>query len=109
MRELDDLTEATIDAAIHIHRDLGPGLLESVSEAVLARALEKRGVNVERQAPHRERSPSLRVSAPPREPLGVNPARLQADAGVGFGESLDRAREDNRPQHRLPEGSTEQH
>jgi hypothetical protein len=43
MRELDDITEAIIDAAIQIHRDLGPGLLESVYEAVLAQALEKRG------------------------------------------------------------------
>lgn len=43
MREIDDITEAIIDAAIQIHRDLGPGLLESFYEAVLARALEKRG------------------------------------------------------------------
>jgi iron complex transport system substrate-binding protein len=43
MRELDDITGAIVDAAIQIHRDLGPGLLESVYEAVLARALEKRG------------------------------------------------------------------
>ena len=49
MRDLDDITETIIDAAIQIHRDLGPGLLESVYEAVLARALEKRGFHVERQ------------------------------------------------------------
>ena len=49
MRELDDITEAIIEAAIHIHRDLGPGLLESVYEAVLFRALEKRGLQVDRQ------------------------------------------------------------
>jgi len=49
MRDLDDITEAIIDASIQIHRDLGPGLLESVYEAVLARALEKRGLHVERQ------------------------------------------------------------
>jgi hypothetical protein len=40
MRELDDITGAIVDASLHIHRDLGPGLLESVYEAVLARALE---------------------------------------------------------------------
>jgi hypothetical protein len=34
MRELDDITGALIGAAIRIHRDLGPGLLESVFEAV---------------------------------------------------------------------------
>ncbi len=49
MRELDDITEAIIDAAIKIHRDLGPGRLESVYEAVLARALERRGLHVQRQ------------------------------------------------------------
>ena len=53
MRELDDITGAIIDAAIQIHRDLGPGLLESVYEAVLCRALEKRGFSVERQVPIR--------------------------------------------------------
>ena len=35
MRELDDITGAIVDAALRIHRDLGPGLLESVYEAVL--------------------------------------------------------------------------
>ena len=53
MRELDDITDAIIEQAIRIHRDLGPGLLESVYEAVLARALEKRGFHVERQVPIR--------------------------------------------------------
>src|SRR5215467_8159729 len=48
MRNLDDITEGIIDVAIHIHRDLGPGLLESVYDAVLARALDKRGFHVER-------------------------------------------------------------
>lgn len=46
---LDDMTGAIVDAALKIHIDLGPGLLESVYEAVLARALENRGFHVERQ------------------------------------------------------------
>ena len=49
MKELDDITGAVVDAAIKMHRELGPGLLESVYEVVLARALEKRGFRVERQ------------------------------------------------------------
>lgn len=49
MKELDDITGAIVDAALKIHMELGPGLLESVYEAVLARALEKRGFRVERQ------------------------------------------------------------
>ena len=43
MRALDDLTEAIIDAAIQIHRDLGPGLLESVYEVILAHQLRQLG------------------------------------------------------------------
>jgi GxxExxY protein len=49
MRALDDITGAIVDAAIKIHRELGPGLLETVYEVVLARALERRGFRVERQ------------------------------------------------------------
>ena len=49
MKELDDITGAIVDASVKIHMELGPGLLESVYEVVLARALEKRGFLVERQ------------------------------------------------------------
>ena len=40
-----------LDAAIYVHRQLGPGLLESVYEAILAKEIEKRGLAVERQKP----------------------------------------------------------
>ena len=46
---INDITGIIVDAALQIHRDLGPGLLESVYEAVLARKLEARGFRVERQ------------------------------------------------------------
>ena len=49
--ELDDISGAVVDASIRIHRDLGPGLLESVYEIVLARCLERRGLRVVRQLP----------------------------------------------------------
>jgi GxxExxY protein len=39
-----------VDACFHIHTSLGPGLLESVYETVLAHELEQRGLRVERQA-----------------------------------------------------------
>jgi GxxExxY protein len=39
------------DGAIRVHRELGPGLLESVYEAVLAKALIDRGLRVARQVP----------------------------------------------------------
>lgn len=49
MLELDDITGAIVDTGINIHKALGPGLLESVYEVVLARVLERRGFQVERQ------------------------------------------------------------
>lgn len=48
-RELDDVTGAIIDCAVKLHQSLGPGLLESVYEAILARDLTRRGFKVERQ------------------------------------------------------------
>jgi len=47
--QLDDITGEIVDAALKIHKELGPGLPESVYEVVLARALEKRGFHSERQ------------------------------------------------------------
>jgi iron complex transport system substrate-binding protein len=49
MKDLNDITGTIVDVSLRIHRELGPGLLESVYEAVLARALETRGLHVERQ------------------------------------------------------------
>ena len=49
--DIDRVSADVVDEAIRIHRELGPGLLESVYEAVLARALERRGYNVARQWP----------------------------------------------------------
>jgi len=49
MKDIDEITGSIVDAAYKIHTGLGPGLLESVYEAVLERELEKRGLVVERQ------------------------------------------------------------
>jgi GxxExxY protein len=38
-----------VDCALELHRNLGPGLLETVYEVTLARALERRGLVVQRQ------------------------------------------------------------
>ncbi|HEX3071915.1 MAG TPA: GxxExxY protein [Thermoanaerobaculia bacterium] len=53
MHELDDVTGAIIDSAIKIHRELGPGLLESVYELALTGLLVRSGFQVERQKPIR--------------------------------------------------------
>ena len=47
----NEIAREVVDAAFKIHSTLGPGLLESVYEAVLAFELEKRGLKVVRQKP----------------------------------------------------------
>ena len=47
----NEIGTTCVTAAIEIHRELGPGLLESVYEIVLAYVLEERGLSVQRQVP----------------------------------------------------------
>jgi GxxExxY protein len=47
--ELNALSDAVIGGAIAVHRELGPGLLESAYEACLAYELADRGLKFERQ------------------------------------------------------------
>jgi GxxExxY protein len=48
---LNGLTDQIIAAAVAVHRELGPGLLESAYEACLYYELVKRRLSVERQKP----------------------------------------------------------
>jgi len=45
----NEIAKSVLDAAFRIHRELGPGLLESVYEAVLARDLSRKGFTIVRQ------------------------------------------------------------
>ena len=45
----NEIGKIVVDAAVKVHSALGPGLLESVYEAVLAKELERRGLSVARQ------------------------------------------------------------
>ena len=49
--EINDITGIIIEESIRIHRDVGPGLLESVYEELLFYRLTKRGLKVKRQQP----------------------------------------------------------
>jgi GxxExxY protein len=49
MRDVNEVTREVVNAAYAIHTRLGPGLFESVYEAVLCRAVEHRGFEVRRQ------------------------------------------------------------
>ena len=50
-REIDALATIVVDCGFKLHMAFGPGLLESVYEAILADSLAKRGLRVERQKP----------------------------------------------------------
>ena len=63
MTDKDPLTGAVIDVAMRLHRDLGPGLLESVYEMVLAKRLEALGHKVVRQHPVDIEFENVRMSA----------------------------------------------
>jgi iron complex transport system substrate-binding protein len=49
MRSIDEISGEVLDVALRLHRDLGPGLLESVYKALLAGRLRDNGLVVERQ------------------------------------------------------------
>ncbi|MFP3942983.1 MAG: GxxExxY protein, partial [Alphaproteobacteria bacterium] len=51
MRNIEELATLSIDCGFKVHKGLGPGLLESVYESVLAEKLRRQGLFVERQKP----------------------------------------------------------
>lgn len=46
---INSITSSIIGAAVNVHRELGPGLLESTYEACLVHELAQEGIKVERQ------------------------------------------------------------
>ncbi len=51
MTDIDQITGDVLDVSIRLHRELGPGLLETVYETVLAGKLSSLGYRTERQRP----------------------------------------------------------
>jgi iron complex transport system substrate-binding protein len=49
--DVEDIATIAVDCGFKVHDRLGPGLLESVYEAVLEQSLVRRGLMVERQLP----------------------------------------------------------
>jgi GxxExxY protein len=49
--ETNEITQIIIGCAINVHKQLGPGLLESAYEECLAYELEKSGLKIQRQIP----------------------------------------------------------
>ena len=50
-RHVDELAAVAVDASYHLYREIGPGLLESVYETLLAARLERLGIKIDRQKP----------------------------------------------------------
>lgn len=50
---LEEIASVVIDTAMGVHIDVGPGLLESVYDEVLAARLAKQGLKIDRQMPVR--------------------------------------------------------
>ncbi len=49
MRDIEDLARIAVDAGFHRHKEIGPGLLETVYETLLFESLKDKGISVERQ------------------------------------------------------------
>ncbi len=49
LEELNKISKQVLDAAIEVHKQLGPGLLESVYEYCLCKELELRNIKYKRQ------------------------------------------------------------
>lgn len=47
----NEIGKVVVDCAVRLHMELGPGLLETVYEVILARMLQDSGLRVERQVP----------------------------------------------------------
>lgn len=45
----NEISKIVVDCVYHIHKELGPGLLENVYEAILEKELQKRELKVSRQ------------------------------------------------------------
>ena len=45
----NEIGALVVDTAVYIHKNLGPGLLESVYETILAKLIAKKGLHVQRQ------------------------------------------------------------
>jgi len=47
--DIEGIAKAAVDCGFKLHKELGPGLLESVYEVLMAASLEERGFGVQRQ------------------------------------------------------------
>lgn len=70
--DIEELARIAVDCGLQVHRELGPGLLESVYETLLAAKLVKYGLAVERQKVLPIDLPDLKLDAAFRVDLLVD-------------------------------------
>jgi len=68
----DEIAKQILDAAFRVHTKLGPGLLESVYEVIMAYGLKKRGLTADRQKPMPIMYEGLRFDEAFRSDIVVN-------------------------------------
>ncbi len=68
----DEIAKQILDAAFRVHTKLGPGLLESVYEVIMAYELKKRGLTADRQKPMPIMYEGLRFDEAFRSDIVVN-------------------------------------
>lgn len=59
--EIEAIARTAVNCGYRIHKDLGPGLLESAYEALMEEALKQSGLHVRRQVPITMRYNGVRV------------------------------------------------
>ena len=74
----NQIARGIVDTAYGVRKRLGPGLLESVYETVLAHALQKKGMSVLRQVPVSFRHHGLTFDEGFREDLVIMTLALQS-------------------------------
>jgi GxxExxY protein len=74
MNTIDAIAAQIVDSALKIHKELGPGLLESAYEACLEHELVRRGFHVERQKPQPVHYDGIVIDAGYRLDLLINDA-----------------------------------
>jgi GxxExxY protein len=72
MPDVDEIAAAVVDTAFKLHRDLGPGLLESAYELILSQKLLSIGYDVDRQMPINIRYDGLNIEHAFRIDLLIN-------------------------------------
>ena len=86
--DVNEIGTIILEGAIEVHRNLGPGLLESVYEAALAHELTARGLIVQRQVPIPVQYKGIKFDEGFRADLVVNDAVIVELKSV---ESLSKA------------------